>query len=69
MNNTTVNDAEIAKFTAMAEQWWDPKGKFKPLHKFNPVRMRYIRDHLIRHFDRDPLRALTHSNPSGITSW
>ncbi|MBB4053515.1 2-polyprenyl-6-hydroxyphenyl methylase/3-demethylubiquinone-9 3-methyltransferase [Devosia subaequoris] len=54
MSQTTVNDAEIAKFTAMAEQWWDPKGKFKPLHKFNPVRMSYIRDHLIRHFDRDP---------------
>ncbi|UYN98414.1 MAG: bifunctional 2-polyprenyl-6-hydroxyphenol methylase/3-demethylubiquinol 3-O-methyltransferase UbiG [Devosia sp.] len=50
---TTVNDAEIAKFTAMAEQWWDPKGKFKPLHKFNPVRLAYIRDNLNRHFRRD----------------
>ena len=50
---TTVNDAEVAKFTAMAEEWWDPKGKFKPLHKFNPVRLAYIREHLIRHFDRD----------------
>lgn len=50
---TTVNDAEVAKFTAMAEEWWDPKGKFKPLHKFNPVRLAYIREHLIRHFGRD----------------
>jgi 2-polyprenyl-6-hydroxyphenyl methylase/3-demethylubiquinone-9 3-methyltransferase len=50
---STVNDAEIAKFTAMAEEWWDPKGKFKPLHKFNPVRLAYIRDHLVRHFGRD----------------
>jgi len=53
MTRSTVNDAEIAKFTAMAEQWWDPKGKFKPLHKFNPVRMRYIRDNLCRQFGRD----------------
>ncbi len=54
MTATTVNDAEVAKFTAMAEQWWDPKGKFKPLHKFNPVRLSYIRDNLVRHFGRDP---------------
>jgi 2-polyprenyl-6-hydroxyphenyl methylase/3-demethylubiquinone-9 3-methyltransferase len=54
MTNTTVNDAEIAKFTAMAEEWWDPTGKFKPLHKFNPVRLAYIRDNLIAHFGRDP---------------
>ncbi|ODT68110.1 MAG: bifunctional 3-demethylubiquinol 3-O-methyltransferase/2-polyprenyl-6-hydroxyphenol methylase [Pelagibacterium sp. SCN 63-23] len=53
MTQTTVNDAEIAKFVAMAEEWWDPTGKFKPLHKFNPVRLRYIRDHLVRHFNRD----------------
>jgi 2-polyprenyl-6-hydroxyphenyl methylase / 3-demethylubiquinone-9 3-methyltransferase len=54
MTTTTVNDAEIAKFTAMAEQWWDPKGKFRPLHKFNPVRLAYIRDNMVRHFGRDP---------------
>ncbi len=53
MTASTVNDAEVAKFTAMAEQWWDPKGKFKPLHKFNPVRLAYIRDNLVRHFGRD----------------
>ncbi|WP_193334504.1 bifunctional 2-polyprenyl-6-hydroxyphenol methylase/3-demethylubiquinol 3-O-methyltransferase UbiG [Devosia beringensis] len=53
MTETTINDAEIAKFTAMAEQWWDPKGKFKPLHKFNPVRLRYIREHLLAHFALD----------------
>lgn len=53
MSETTINDAEIAKFTAMAEEWWDPKGKFKPLHKFNPVRLTYIRDNLISHFGRD----------------
>jgi 2-polyprenyl-6-hydroxyphenyl methylase / 3-demethylubiquinone-9 3-methyltransferase len=50
---TTINDAEVAKFTAMAEQWWDPKGKFKPIHKFNPVRLAYIREHVLAHFGRD----------------
>jgi 2-polyprenyl-6-hydroxyphenyl methylase/3-demethylubiquinone-9 3-methyltransferase len=54
MSQTTINSDEIAKFTAMAEEWWDPKGKFKPLHKFQPVRMGYIREHLIAHFGRDP---------------
>ena len=53
MTATTINQAEIAKFTAMAEEWWDPKGKFKPLHKFNPVRLGYIREHLLAHFGRD----------------
>ncbi len=54
MTGTTINDAEIAKFVAMAEEWWDPKGTFKPLHKFNPVRLTYIRDNLCAHFGRDP---------------
>lgn len=55
---TTVDPAEIAKFAAMADAWWDPHGKFKPLHKFNPVRLAYIRDQLCAHFGRDP-RSLT----------
>lgn len=64
MTQTTINQAEIAKFTAMAEEWWDPKGKFKPLHKFSPVRLGYIRDHLLSHFGRDgstmrPFEGLT----------
>jgi 2-polyprenyl-6-hydroxyphenyl methylase/3-demethylubiquinone-9 3-methyltransferase len=53
MTDTTVNTEEIAKFAAMADEWWDPKGKFKPLHKFNPVRLGYVRDNAIRHFGRD----------------
>jgi 2-polyprenyl-6-hydroxyphenyl methylase/3-demethylubiquinone-9 3-methyltransferase len=53
MSTTTINDDEIAKFTAMAEEWWNPAGKFKPLHKFNPVRLGYIRDKAIAHFGRD----------------
>lgn len=52
---TTVDDAEIARFSAIAAEWWDPTGKFKPLHKFNPVRLAYIRDTVCRHLGRDPL--------------
>ena len=50
----TVDPEEIARFSAMAAEWWDPDGKFRPLHRFNPVRLGYLRDHLCAHFDRDP---------------
>ena len=53
MTDTTINPEEVAKFSAMAEEWWDPKGKFRPLHKFNPVRLGYVRDKAIDHFGRD----------------
>lgn len=53
----TVDADEIARFAAIAEEWWDETGKFRPLHKFNPVRLRYIRDRAVAHFGRDP-RAL-----------
>ena len=53
MTETTINADEISKFAAMADEWWDPTGKFKPLHKFNPVRLGYIRDQAIAHFGRD----------------
>lgn len=46
--------SEIAKFTALADQWWDPTGPFRPLHKFNPARVRLIRDRLAAHFGRAP---------------
>jgi 2-polyprenyl-6-hydroxyphenyl methylase/3-demethylubiquinone-9 3-methyltransferase len=39
---TTINPEEIAKFTAMADEWWDPRGKFAPLHRINPIRIEYI---------------------------
>ena len=55
---TTIDDEEVARFSAMADEWWDPAGKFKPLHKFNPIRLGYIRDRLCAHFGRDP-RSLT----------
>ncbi|MEE4012707.1 bifunctional 2-polyprenyl-6-hydroxyphenol methylase/3-demethylubiquinol 3-O-methyltransferase UbiG [Roseibium sp. FZY0029] len=51
---STIDSEEVARFSAMAEEWWDPTGKFKPLHKFSPVRLEYIKDHVSRHFGRDP---------------
>ncbi len=53
-SNPSVDPGEIAKFSAMAAEWWDPAGKFAPLHKFNPVRLGFIRDTAAAHFDRDP---------------
>jgi 2-polyprenyl-6-hydroxyphenyl methylase/3-demethylubiquinone-9 3-methyltransferase len=53
----TASSEEVARFTAMAEAWWDPWGKFKPLHKFNPVRLAFMRRHLAAHFGRDPEAA------------
>ena len=52
--------AELEKFRRMAAEWWDPAGKFKPLHQFNPVRLEYIRDRACEHFGRDrhAMRAL-----------
>jgi 2-polyprenyl-6-hydroxyphenyl methylase/3-demethylubiquinone-9 3-methyltransferase len=51
---TTVDKDEVEKFSALAEEWWDPRGRMAPPHKFNPVRLAYIRDTLCRHFGRDP---------------
>ncbi len=48
MKTNTINKKEIEKFSKIAEEWWDPVGKFKPLHKFNPVRISYIKDHIIK---------------------
>lgn len=50
----TADAAEIARFAAIAEEWWDPGGKFAPLHKLNPARLEFIRDHVAAHFGRDP---------------
>jgi 2-polyprenyl-6-hydroxyphenyl methylase / 3-demethylubiquinone-9 3-methyltransferase len=50
MTATTVNTAEIDRFEKMADEWWDPTGKFRPLHKFNPVRLAYVREKVIEHF-------------------
>lgn len=50
---TTIDRSEIEKFAAMAEAWWDPVGKFRPLHRLNPVRVGFIRDQAAAHFGRD----------------
>jgi len=51
----SVDPGEIDRFSRLADQWWDPDGKFRPLHKFNPVRLGYIKTRLSAHFGRDPL--------------
>ena len=50
MKNNTLDKKEIEKFSKIAEDWWNPTGKFKPLHKFNPIRIKYIKDNLINDF-------------------
>ena len=50
MKNNTINKKEIEKFSKIAEEWWDPEGKFKPLHKFNPIRISYIKNNIIQYF-------------------
>ncbi|MFX0542368.1 bifunctional 2-polyprenyl-6-hydroxyphenol methylase/3-demethylubiquinol 3-O-methyltransferase UbiG [Roseovarius sp. S4756] len=50
---STIDDAEVAKFQAMAEEWWDPTGKFKPLHMMNPCRLDYITQQIAAEFERD----------------
>jgi 2-polyprenyl-6-hydroxyphenyl methylase / 3-demethylubiquinone-9 3-methyltransferase len=52
----SLDASELAKFAAMAEEWWDPRGKFAPLHRLNPTRIAYIRDKAAARFGRDPLR-------------
>ena len=62
MKNNTINKKEIEKFSKIAEEWWDPEGKFKPLHKFNPTRIAYIKENIIKTFKKDqnkiPLRNI-----------
>ncbi|MHA7776287.1 bifunctional 2-polyprenyl-6-hydroxyphenol methylase/3-demethylubiquinol 3-O-methyltransferase UbiG [Roseibium sp. M-1] len=50
----TIDSEEVARFSAMAAEWWDPTGKFKPLHRFNPVRLAYIKQEVCARFGRDP---------------
>jgi len=60
---SSVNKKEIEKFSKMASEWWDPKGKFKPLHKFNPVRIKYIKENIINNFKlknkKNPLEKIS----------
>ena len=62
MKNNTINKEEIEKFSKIAEEWWNPEGKFKPLHKFNPVRISYLKENIIKTFKlnnkRTPLKDI-----------
>ena len=62
MKSNTINKQEIEKFSKIAAEWWNPEGKYKPLHKFNPIRIRYIKDNIINHFNiktkNNPLKSL-----------
>jgi 2-polyprenyl-6-hydroxyphenyl methylase/3-demethylubiquinone-9 3-methyltransferase len=51
---TSVDHGEVARFAALADEWWNPRGKMAPLHKFNPVRLAFIRDQACAQFERDP---------------
>ncbi len=51
--STTIDQAEVDRFSAMAAEWWDPTGKFRPLHKFNPVRLTHIKEQVCARFGRD----------------
>ena len=62
MKTNTINKKEIEKFSKIAEEWWNPEGKFKPLHKFNPIRISYIKDNIIKTLklknNKKPLKKL-----------
>jgi 2-polyprenyl-6-hydroxyphenyl methylase / 3-demethylubiquinone-9 3-methyltransferase len=53
-SDVTIDEREVARFAAMAAEWWDPRGRMGMLHKLNPTRLAYIRDTACRHFGRDP---------------
>lgn len=53
----TVDPAEVERFSRIADEWWDPKGKFAPLHRLNPVRIGYVRDRVAAHWGRDALNG------------
>lgn len=55
----TVDPAEVERFSALSDAWWDPEGDFRPLHRFNPVRLEYIRRQICIHFDRNPRNLKT----------
>ena len=51
INMSSINNKEIEKFSKIAEEWWNPNGKFEPLHKFNPIRISYIKENIIKSFN------------------
>ena len=53
-HQNTVDSVEIERFSALSDSWWDPEGDFRPLHRFNPIRLEYIRKQICTHFELDP---------------
>src|ERR1700761_7779404 len=51
---SSIDPEDVARFSAIADEWWDPHGKFAPLHRFNPVRLGFIREQALARFGRDP---------------
>jgi 2-polyprenyl-6-hydroxyphenyl methylase / 3-demethylubiquinone-9 3-methyltransferase len=59
----SINKKEIDKFSKIAEEWWNPNGKFKPLHKFNPIRIKYIKENIKKDFNlKNSLKPLKNLN-------
>ena len=56
-DRSSIDPDEVAKFGALAGGWWDPEGDFRPLHRLNPTRLAFIRDHACEHFTRDTTAA------------
>jgi len=50
---TTIDENEVEKFSKIADEWWDASGKFKPLHKFNPIRLSFFKQEICKFFNRD----------------
>ena len=65
-HETTASGSEVARFVSLADQWWDVEGDFAPLHKINPIRLTFIRDHLCAYFGRDPKQQKPLNNLSII---
>ena len=63
MKTSTINKTETNKFNKLATEWWKPNGKFKPLHKFNPIRIQYLKENIIEHFN---LKQRNHSHLKGL---
>nr|WP_210302555.1 bifunctional 2-polyprenyl-6-hydroxyphenol methylase/3-demethylubiquinol 3-O-methyltransferase UbiG [Bartonella doshiae] len=59
---TTIDQSEIDHFSRIAAEWWNPQGKFRPLHQFNPTRLAYIKEKICLAFDRDPVSLLPFEN-------
>lgn len=61
-DRSTIDAAEVERFSAMAAEWWNPQGKFRPLHKFNPTRLAYIKEKVCAHYGIDPNSPMPFSN-------